>query len=175
MQLLCTWCSSLKPEKEFVKRIAKEPYSQKNVRCCRDCNRAKNKDRYHGSPEIHRKQAEATRRWSIRNKDKVRASHKRYEARNDVKRKAKQQVRTAVKNGRLERLPCAICGTKQEIHGHHDSYEPENWLDVRWLCRDHHKAWHRILNPLKIDGEGKKVVETAFNNYKIQATFPASE
>ena len=165
MQLSCKWCNSQKPETEFIKRNAKEPYSQENVRCCRECNRNRNKDRYHGDHEVRQKLAKARRKWAIKNRDKVQASHKRYEERNAVKLKAKQQVRTAVRYGRLKRLPCAVCGAEEDIHGHHDSYEPEKWLDVRWLCRSHHKGWHRIFDPLKEEGESRKVIEAAFKQY----------
>lgn len=174
MQLLCSWCGVEKPANEFLKRKAGEPYSQKNVRCCRECNRARNRERFHTDPEVHRKAALATKRWSERNKDKVRDSQRRYDERNAVKRTAKQQVRTAISNGRLERMPCEVCGATRNVHGHHDSYEPDKWLDVRWLCRDHHKAWHLILDPMRAEGEGKKAIDAAFEEFVKRRSSPPS-
>lgn len=31
---------------------------------------------------------------------------------------------------------------------HHDSYYPERWLDVRWLCAKHHREWHDQNEPV---------------------------
>jgi hypothetical protein len=49
-------------------------------------------------------------------------------------------LRSALKRGLLERLPCEICGA-EPADGHHDDYDIP--LRVRWLCRAHHKAVHR--------------------------------
>ena len=38
------------------------------------------------------------------------------------------------------RGPCEVCGDHGQAH--HDSYYPERWLDVRWLCATHHREWH---------------------------------
>jgi hypothetical protein len=54
-------------------------------------------------------------------------------------------VGKAIANGRLVRQPCEVCGKPGQAH--HDSYYPERWLEVRWLCGDHHKAWHASNEP----------------------------
>jgi len=51
-------------------------------------------------------------------------------------------VRHAVKQGLLERQPCAVCGSVHATHAHHDSYH--NQLAVVWLCRAHHHEHHRL-------------------------------
>lgn len=41
----------------------------------------------------------------------------------------------------LFQQPCEYAGcneTKVQAH-HHAGYEQENWLNVQWLCRNHHK------------------------------------
>lgn len=56
---------------------------------------------------------------------------------------ARAAVWRAVKSGRLERSDCQVCSsTKVEAH-HHNGYEKEHWLDVVWLCNEHHVAAHR--------------------------------
>jgi hypothetical protein len=50
-------------------------------------------------------------------------------------------VGNAVRDGRLIKLPCAVCGTTVHVHAHHDDYTRP--LDVRWLCAEHHSAAHR--------------------------------
>lgn len=40
--------------------------------------------------------------------------------------------------GKIQREGCEVCGGRAEMH-HDDYYKP---LVVRWLCREHHLAWH---------------------------------
>ncbi|MGL6097011.1 MAG: hypothetical protein ACRC7O_14605 [Fimbriiglobus sp.] len=54
-------------------------------------------------------------------------------------------VANALRSGKLTRQPCEECGEKAQAH--HDSYFPERWLDVRWLCGKHHRAWHAANEP----------------------------
>lgn len=48
-------------------------------------------------------------------------------------------VSNAVRDGRLKRGACEICGALK-VHGHHIDYTQP--LKVRWLCVPHHKAVH---------------------------------
>lgn len=55
---------------------------------------------------------------------------------------ARAAVTEAVRDGRLRRGRCAVCGTpKTEAH-HHRGYAEAHWLTVSWLCRTHHAAAH---------------------------------
>lgn len=54
-------------------------------------------------------------------------------------RKAHTLVANAVRRGELTREVCQDCG-KPEAEAHHDDYSRP--LDVRWLCRSHHRRWH---------------------------------
>ena len=58
--------------------------------------------------------------------------------------KAKNAVMAARRSGQLVNKPCAICG-KKKTDAHHSSYAPEKHLDVMFLCRAHHRAWHRVF------------------------------
>ena len=46
----------------------------------------------------------------------------------------------ALQSGKLVRGPCEVCGATEDVHGHHDDYSKP--LDVRWLCRKHHRQTH---------------------------------
>lgn len=51
-------------------------------------------------------------------------------------------VRDAIDAGELTRPDrCDECGMQREIVAHHDDYARP--LDVRWLCRRCHLAWHK--------------------------------
>jgi hypothetical protein len=47
-------------------------------------------------------------------------------------------VANALRKGHLKYEPCEVCGAAAEAH--HDDYSRP--LDVRWLCRKHHRQWH---------------------------------
>jgi len=63
---------------------------------------------------------------------------KEYRSRFPVKYKAHNIVNNAIRDGKLFRMPCEICGNLGEAH--HDDYAMP--LNVRWLCSAHHKQWH---------------------------------
>jgi hypothetical protein len=46
----------------------------------------------------------------------------------------------AIRDGRLVRQPCEVCGTTLRVQAHHDDYTKP--LDVRWLCFKHHREHH---------------------------------
>ncbi len=49
-------------------------------------------------------------------------------------------TRSYIKNGTLLKLPCEVCGYSDYVEAHHDDYYKP--LDVRWLCRTHHREHH---------------------------------
>lgn len=58
-------------------------------------------------------------------------------------------VRYAIQRGDLVRQPCEKCGTTEIVDAHHDDYaEP---LEVRWLCRRHHREEHMTQPDLPAD------------------------
>ena len=55
-------------------------------------------------------------------------------------KKAHWTVHNAIRDGRLVREPCEVCGAEKS-DAHHDDYSQP--LAVRWLCRKHHGEQHR--------------------------------
>lgn len=62
----------------------------------------------------------------------------RYENKHPLRKQANTAVSNAVRDGRLVRLPCQVCGRDAEAH--HPDYS--NFLGVVWLCVDHHAQLH---------------------------------
>jgi hypothetical protein len=62
------------------------------------------------------------------------------------KGKAWAAVNRALRSGALARKPCEVCShiTSQ---AHHDDYARP--LDIRWLCRSHHRQHHNKFGPGK--------------------------
>lgn len=57
------------------------------------------------------------------------------------KYKARRKVYDAVRRGKMQRLPCEVCGDPKS-QGHHVDYSKP--LEVKWLCAKHHGLEHRI-------------------------------
>lgn len=60
-----------------------------------------------------------------------------HRAKNPLKYKARTAVGNAVRDGRLIKGPCEVCGTTKRVQAHHHDYSKP--LDVRWLCFQHHR------------------------------------
>ena len=88
----------------------------------------------------------------VREYDRKRGNRQTQEYRNEHKSKypnkykARTMVNNAVRDKKLFREVCEVCGD-DNTHAHHDDYLKP--LNVRWLCPIHHCEWHGK------NGEGK--------------------
>lgn len=53
--------------------------------------------------------------------------------------RAREILYDHVKRGNIKRERCEVCG-KENAHAHHEDYSKP--LEVRWLCRKHHRILH---------------------------------
>ena len=97
-----------------------------------------------------RKTMEERRAWiDRRDPEKVRVSDAaRRPARKEApdyakKRYAHGQVQIALREARIERGACEVCGAP-DAQAHHDDYDRP--LDVRWLCTEHHAVEHTVFS-----------------------------
>ena len=74
------------------------------------------------------------------------ASAKKWMERHPDRKKASEKVNNAVRDGRIEKLPCLVCGS-HDVDGHHPDYSRP--LDVVWLCRSHHFETHQMTRTAK--------------------------
>jgi hypothetical protein len=88
------------------------------------------RERYH-DPARKARTAEIAQRWA---------------AQNPEARRAQYAVNNAVRDGRLKKMPCALCGSENNIQGHHKDYGRP--LDVVWLCATCHHRVHAIFPEL---------------------------
>lgn len=79
------------------------------------------------------------------------AAVKRWRQENPAAYRAHSAVSNAVRDGRIEKKPCEICGS-EKVHAHHHDYARP--LDVQWLCALHH---HRLHADAGFEGANKKV------------------
>ena len=73
---------------------------------------------------------------------------------------ARRLVDLAKKAGELTPGPCAVCGTTQRIHGHHEDYNQP--LTLTWLCYRHHTARHLERKRIGLDSPRAKVARPVY-------------
>ena len=145
MEHTCRKCGERKNVKKFRRHHKEGPYEPWNLRICKDCVHSEYLDRY--SDEDKRDALKkSSLEWKKNNPEHHAAINKKWYHANKHKARASSKLRYAIRRGKIERLPCEVCGTTHKVQGHHDSYKEGHELDVRWLCQDHHKAWHWILD-----------------------------
>lgn len=143
-QLTCKDCGSVKPEKMFYKT---------NKSRCKECvkkrardHRSANLEKYRAydrkrSSQKDRIDAREAYARSTKGKLKLLAAKTAWAERNKDKRKAHVITGNAIRDGRLIKQPCEVCGTTESIEAHHDDYSKP--LDIRWLCTRHHADHHK--------------------------------
>ena len=124
---------------------------------CKSChranvrtNRAANVDYYRGFDRVraslpHRVAAREAYAQTPEGREKATRAKRAYIERNPIKRAAHLAVGNALRDGKLTRQSCEVCG-EAKAHAHHDDYGRP--LDVRWLCTTHHAAWHKENDPV---------------------------
>jgi hypothetical protein len=96
-------------------------------RLCRKCAALIEREKRRNNPERYRERDLAEEQRRMADPDRR------------VKVLARVKAREAVRRGKMERLPCEVCGAIK-VDAHHDDYSKP--LDVRWLCRVHHNEHH---------------------------------
>ena len=77
--------------------------------------------------------------WQRANKHRRYAYSAAYWAKYPLKYQANITVGNAIRDGKLQRQPCVICGA-EKTEGHHPDYSKP--LDVVWLCPPCHRQTH---------------------------------
>lgn len=144
----CFKCQQVKPLDAFY---AHPKMADGRLGKCKECtradvkaNREARKDYYH---KYDRKRANIPKRVAAREayqqtdagRDSLARSRAKWLSNNRTRRKAHVALNNAIRDGRLHRMPCAICGDA-EVEGHHPDYSAP--LDVVWLCNKHHVQLH---------------------------------
>ena len=128
---------------------------------CICCGEAKPLDEYYTHPQMkdgHLGRCKECQKELSRSRDKVKradydktrettperkAAKKKYQqnrrALHPDKYKAHSMVSDHIRNGRLMRKPCIICGNEKSQAHHPDYCKP---IDVVWLCFKHHRSIH---------------------------------
>lgn len=145
----CFKCGLKKPLSDFYKH---RQMADGHLNKCKECTKKDAKkhrdENIDWARQYDRQRANDPKRISARlayskterGKNRIKAGKLAWRERNPDKYAAHIAVRNAVRDGKLTKMPCQICGSSIRVHAHHDDYSKP--LEVRWLCTTHHKEWH---------------------------------
>lgn len=132
----CNTCNTTKFRQEFhIRRASNDGLAAK----CKDCAKTYDDSRANQPSRVKARQEYAKTEAGILRGNKAKNE---WTERNPKKVKASNWVANHVRDGKIERKPCEVCGATYRIHAHHDDYD--KIFDVRWLCSAHHREWHRL-------------------------------
>lgn len=152
----CTTCKTLKDKTAFYGRSKR----------CSDCAKAYQAEWVKAHPGY---MTQKRKEWALRNPEKAKEiDRKKYERRkakqppkeprvsmtpwerkkrhfenNPIRAAAMKIYKYAIRQGKLVRGPCVVCGEINGVDGHHTDYTKP--LEVVWLCKPHHREEHRKL------------------------------
>lgn len=105
---------------------------------CKECtkfdvtnNRMRKLDYYRSWDKA--RNADSKRRWMRR------LYSRNHAAANPDRKKARTATNNAIRDRKLIRRPCEVCGS-HDVEAHHEDYSMP--LAVRWLCFVHHRIEH---------------------------------
>ncbi|MGI9143639.1 MAG: hypothetical protein ACR2IJ_10675 [Fluviibacter sp.] len=105
---------------------------------CKDCTKHDVAQNYQARRQQYA-EYERNRFQRPERKEKAVGYHRNAALRNPEKAFARHAISNAIRDGRLHRKPCEVCGNAKS-EGHHPDYSKP--LSVMWLCRKHHLEQH---------------------------------
>lgn len=126
----CFKCGEVKDLTSFYRH---PQMADGRVNKCKECNKLDVRENRKNNVEHYREYDR--RRGNRQDRGYLREFRERF----PKKYKAHTIVNNAIRDKKLFKMPCEICGA-EKAHAHHDDYEKP--LNVRWLCPAHHKQWH---------------------------------
>lgn len=131
----CFKCGLEKPLSEFYKH---KMMADGHLNKCKECTKRDvalhRKDNIEKIREYDRGRAKLPHRVALRTENAA-----DYRKRFPERAKANAAVARALRDGRLKKLPCFLCG-QTDVEGHHPDYSRP--IDVVWLCTKHHRDIH---------------------------------
>jgi hypothetical protein len=133
--VLCPDCERFLPVADFP--LSKNRPSGLHTYCL-ECNR-----RQQAEERARRGDDYRAMRRRYRSTESGMAAYSRYVPAHPWQKWAQGKVWNEIERGRIVKPDtCSCCGRGGIIDGHHDDYAKP--LEVRWLCRWCHRAWHRL-------------------------------
>lgn len=127
-----------------VEKPSDTGFYHKQHNLCRDCHKAAVRTRARTNPRVQ--EYDRARAKLPHRKKMARQITIKWREKNPQAYRAQTAVGNALRDGKLKRGPCSICGTTKSVHGHHKDYSKP--LDVVWLCAKCHQRIHATFPEL---------------------------
>jgi transcription elongation factor Elf1 len=134
----CFKCGKEQPLSEFYKH---KEMADGHLNKCKSCTKKDTRNRRFGDKREEVLKYDRERAHLLHRKENHKRVTSKWEKKFPERRYASGVVAHALKAGKIQKLPCLICGGKSEAH-HPDYSRP---LDVVWLCSAHHKQAHALV------------------------------
>jgi hypothetical protein len=138
----CFKCLKVKPIEEFYRH---KGMSDGHLGKCKECAKTDVSKNYDAN-FLKKREYEAARYKRPERRLQIAARQKKARTTSPEKYRARTAVGNAVRDGRIQRLPCKKCGNLKSQAHHHDYSKP---LDVEWLCFKCHRLEHGQSNVTK--------------------------
>jgi hypothetical protein len=145
----CSRCKTQKKADEFYHHPKTK---DRRASHCKDCSKLyarEREERLKADPEAwvaeRRRQREKSRKARAEGRATVSPSPPEADP---LKKAARTMVGNAIRDGKMVREPCRICG--ETAHAHHEDYSRP--LQVVWLCPRHHHERHVYLRDCEVLG-----------------------
>lgn len=130
-------------------------FYQSSGATCKECVKAHVKARARTNPEVQ--EYDRARAKTPERRAKARAVTRKWRDQNPEGYKAHTAVSNAVRDGRLQKLPCTFCGS-DKVHAHHRDYTKP--LDVVWLCAKCHHRLHAAFPETEGQNKGNYILDS---------------
>lgn len=107
---------------------------------CKECHKQHGRVRRCTNPKVQAYDRERSKQ--PQRKELARANTIKWRLENPEAYRAQTAVGNALRDGKIEKEPCFMCGATENIHGHHHDYSKP--LDVTWLCARCHHRLHAL-------------------------------
>jgi len=144
MEVAMTVCIQCAEEKDGEAFYAHPHMTSGHVNVCKECHKTRMKVRSRTNPYVQ--EYEKKRSKTPERQEGYRRNALQWKAKNPQAYKAHYLVSNAIRDGRLQRLPCEFCGS-EKVHAHHKDYLKP--LDVMWLCPKCHNRLHAAFPELE--------------------------
>lgn len=133
--MICKSCQQKKMPGDF--------YPGVNSRC-RECHKAAMRIRARTNPAVQ--EYDRARAKLPNRKASNRRTSKLWRDNHPDAYRAQTMVNNRLRDGKLKKSPCAMCGATKHIHAHHKDYVKP--LDITWLCAKCHHRLHATFPEL---------------------------